>query len=114
VLPRSARLTSPDDFARTTKSGFRVTSKYLVSYLYLTNTTLPARCGLIISKNVGGSVVRHRVARQIRHALSDHLSQLPTGSLVVIRALPGTISLDFKKELSIIIPKLIQKTLEPR
>lgn len=114
MLPRNARLTSPDDFGRTTKSGYRITSKSLVGYLYLTSTTMPARCGLIISKSVGGSVVRHRVARQIRHGLRHHLNDLPEGALVVVRALPGSVTADFKKELSILIPKLIQKTLVPR
>ena len=75
---------------------------------------MPAQCGLIISKGVGGSVLRHRVARQIRHGLRDHLDQLPVGALLVVRALPNSSTADFKKELSIIIPKLITKTLVPR
>jgi ribonuclease P protein component len=110
VLPRNARLTSPDDFARTTKNGFRVTSKSLVGYLYLTGSTMPAICGLIISKSVGGSVVRHRVARQLRHCLQDHLNELPLGALVVIRALPRSTTTNFKEELSTLIPKLVQKS----
>ncbi|HEX7404786.1 MAG TPA: ribonuclease P protein component [Candidatus Nanopelagicaceae bacterium] len=114
MLPHNARLTSPDDFARTTKSGFRVTSGSLVGYLYLTSTSVPAKCGLIISKSVGGSVVRHRVARQIRHGLQLHLKELPLGSLLVVRALPGSTSADFTEELSFLVPKLIQKTLVPR
>ena len=110
MLPHNARLTSPDDFARTTKSGFRVTNKSLVGYLYLTGSTMPAICGLIISKSVGGSVVRHRVARKLRHSLQDHLNELPLGALVVIRALPGPTTINFKEELSTLIPKLIQKS----
>ena len=110
MLPRNARLTSPDDFARTTKSGFRVTNKSLVGYLYPTSSTLPAICGLIISKSVGGAVVRHRVARQLRHGLHDHLNELPLGALVVIRAFPGSTTANFKEELSTLIPKLVQKS----
>jgi ribonuclease P protein component len=33
-------------------------------------------------------VVRHRVARRIRHVAANHLDSLPTGSLLVLRALP--------------------------
>jgi len=42
---------------------------------------------LIISKTIGGSVTRHRIARQVRHVLQENYSQLPKGSLVVVRAL---------------------------
>ena len=45
------------------------------------------KLGLIISKSVGNSVVRHRIARQIRHASFNYLSILPAGSLLVIRAM---------------------------
>jgi ribonuclease P protein component len=111
VLPRHARLTSPNDFARTTKSGFRVSSKFLVVYLYPTMTSTPAQAGLIISKSVGGSVVRHRVARQLRHALKELLSLLPTGARVVVRALPGSAGEDLKKDLHALIPKVVEKAM---
>ena len=111
MLPRSARLTSPNDFARTTQSGFRASSKSLVVYLYPTTIEAPARCGLIINKGVGGSVVRHKVARRIRHRVKEHLSQLPPGTLLVVRALPGSPRSDIAKELSHLIPKTIAKTL---
>jgi ribonuclease P protein component len=87
VLAKTARLTESGDFARATKSGLRYTTANFVGYLYLTGLSQPARAGLIISKNTGGSVARHRVARQIRHALQEVYSQLPEGSLFVIRAL---------------------------
>ena len=47
------------------------------------------RAGVTVSKAVGGSVVRHRVARIIRHALAEPLANAPAGSLWVIRALPA-------------------------
>ncbi|MDP1721150.1 MAG: ribonuclease P protein component [Candidatus Nanopelagicaceae bacterium] len=111
MLPRSARLTSPNDFARATKSGSRASSKFLVVYFYSAVGPTPAKCGLIINKSVGGSVVRHRVARQIRHRLIENLDQLPPGSLLVVRALPGSAKTDIGAELSRLIPKAIEKTL---
>ena len=89
MLPKNARLTVSADFARATKSGTRVTTENFVGYLYIspvTNHDLP-KCGLIINKSVGGSVTRHALARKVRHAISPQLSKLPTGSLLVIRAL---------------------------
>jgi len=112
VLPRSARLTKPEDFARTTKSGFRITSKALVGYLYLTKTEATGpKCGLIISKSVGGSVQRHRIARQIRHTVFNSLNQLPQNALLVIRALPTAHPKTVVAETEFLISKLLSKTL---
>jgi ribonuclease P protein component len=87
VLAKTARLTESGDFARATKSGLRYSTTNFVGYLYPTGQKEPARAGLIISKSVGGSVTRHRIARQIRHVLRETYSQLPEGSLFVVRAL---------------------------
>jgi ribonuclease P protein component len=111
VLPRYARLTSPNDFARTTKSGFRVSSKFLVVYLNQTMTNIPAQAGLIISKSVGGSVARHKVARQVRHALRTHLIALPAGTHIVVRALTGSAGQELSKDLDALIPKAIDKAM---
>jgi len=75
----------------------------------MTNT--PAQAGLIISKNVGGSVVRHKVARQIRHSLRDHMELLPAGAHVVVRALSGSAGQDLKKDLSSLIPRVLEKAM---
>jgi len=89
VLPKSARLTAGEDFAKATKSGLRLTTTNLVGYLHLSNTdaAAPAKCGLIVNKSVGGSVTRHRIARQIRHSIAPQMGSLPNGSLLVIRVL---------------------------
>ena len=87
MLAKTARLTESGDFARTTKSGLRYSTANFVGYLYPTGLSQPARAGLIINKTIGGSVTRHRIARQVRHVLQENYSQLPEGSLVVVRAL---------------------------
>ena len=45
--------------------------------------------GLVVSKAVGGSVVRHRVARRLRHLLAPRLAALPEGTRLVVRAAPA-------------------------
>ena len=87
MLPNSARIKSSSDFARATKSGRRVTSDSLIGYLYSSNSNDPAKLGLIVGKTVGNSVVRHRIARQIRHAVREDLNNLPNGTLFVVRAM---------------------------
>jgi ribonuclease P protein component len=44
---------------------------------------------MIVSKAVGSAVVRHRVARRLRHVCASLQSELPAEADVVIRALPG-------------------------
>jgi ribonuclease P protein component len=112
VLPSDARLTSSSDFARATKSGIRVTSQHFVGYLYISPVTnnASAKCGLIISKAVGGSVKRHRVARKVRHAVAPTISSLPSGSLLVIRALGQDGDSNIESEISELIAKLITRT----
>jgi ribonuclease P protein component len=109
MLAKTARISNSADFAKATKSGLRSTSNSLVGYLYLSNSNDPARCGLIINKSVGNSVVRHSVARKIRHSIAANLSSLPTGSLFVIRALPAATSAELQNETTDLVLKLIKK-----
>jgi len=52
------------------------------------------RVGFVVSKAVGGSVVRHRVARRLRHVLRGRLDQVPAGTRLVVRALPRSATAD--------------------
>lgn len=112
MLAKSARLTESADFARATKSGLRFSTSHFVGYLYPTNLDQPARAGLIISKNVGGSVTRHRIARKVRHTLRDVYAQLPTGGLLVIRALNSAHDADASQEVTKIVGQLLKKFAE--
>ena len=112
MLPKNARLTASADFARATKSGTRVTTHNFVGYLYLspvTNQDQP-KCGLIINKSVGGSVVRHTLARKLRHAVAPQISKLPSGSLLVIRALAKNNSESVGAEVEKLISKLLERS----
>ncbi len=51
-------------------------------------SALPPRVGLVVSKAVGNAVVRNRVKRRLRHQVAPHLSTLPNGTSVVLRAQP--------------------------
>lgn len=44
--------------------------------------------GLVVSKAVGNSVVRHRVSRRLRHLLGARLPGLRVPAALVVRALP--------------------------
>ncbi len=111
MLPKNARLTASADFARTTKSGTRVTSENFVGYLYIspvTNQDLP-KCGLIVNKSLGGAVVRHTLARKLRHAVVPQITKLPSGSLLVIRALAKNNSESVSREVETLVNKLLDR-----
>ena len=64
----------------------------MVLHLAATDSGQPPRVGLAVSRAVGTSVTRHRVARRLRHLLRARLEGLPTGALLVVRALPSAAS----------------------
>ena len=43
----------------------------------------------MVSRAVGGAVVRNRVRRRLRHLVRDRLVDLPSGAVLVVRALPA-------------------------
>ena len=89
MLARRNRLTRPEDFRRTIRSGAKAVAGTVVIHGALNpGGEEPPLIGVTVSKVVGGSVTRHRVARQIRHAIARELPTLPRGSRWVVRALP--------------------------
>lgn len=71
------------------RRGGRARRGHLVVHLLTQTHPGVPRAGLVVGRTVGGSVVRHRVSRQLRAQLRLRLDRLPAGSSTVIRALPG-------------------------
>ncbi|MCG8917960.1 ribonuclease P protein component [Actinokineospora sp. PR83] len=102
MLPAASRLTNSAEFRSVTKRGRRAGRPRLVVHAVTAGTRdaqpeadprasrTPAtpRVGFVVSKAVGNAVVRHRVARRLRHVAADRLGTLPPGSALVVRALP--------------------------
>jgi len=108
VLAHNHRLRNSKDFARVTKTGFRATSQYLVLYAAVSPTlTTGPQVGLIINKSVGGSVTRHRIARQLRHAIKSDINKFAPSVQVVIRVLRPIE--DYTSELSKLTSQLADK-----
>ncbi len=47
------------------------------------------RVGFVVSKRIGNAVVRNLVTRRLREIIRPQLAELPEGTSIVIRALPG-------------------------
>ena len=71
------------------------------------------RFGLIVSKAVGPAVVRHRVARRLRHICAGVVDTLPDAADVVIRALPGAADAD-SADLDRQVRSALRKLLPPQ
>ena len=88
MLPEVHRLRSSAEFTEVVRRGRRASRPLLTVHAHLAGDA-PARAGLVVSKAVGGSVVRHRTARRLRHLLRDRVGALPAGMRLVVRAAPG-------------------------
>lgn len=51
---------------------------------------MPTQVGLVVSKAVGNAVHRNKVKRRLRHIAAAHLSAIPAGARMVVRALPAS------------------------
>lgn len=95
MLPASQRLRHRSDF-RAAIRGATSGTKLVVVHVVIRSTD-PAtadlingpRVGVVCSKSVGNSVVRHTVARHLRHVSKEVVDDLPRSVDVVIRARPA-------------------------
>jgi ribonuclease P protein component len=110
MLSAANRLRHSTDFANAIRSGRRVGRGSLVVHLTVQpqsvekpgSPELPGfhvsspRAGFVVSKAVGGAVVRNKVKRRLRHLVAERLSAYPDGTTLVVRALPGAAEKDYR------------------
>jgi ribonuclease P protein component len=89
VLPAVNRMRRSSDFTSVVRAGARSHGGPVVVHQALDVGASAPLVGLVVGKGVGGSVVRHRVARRLRAVLAQRLDRLPAGSGTVVRALPA-------------------------
>ena len=92
MLAAVHRLRASAEFTHTVRRGRRAGRTLVSVHLLVMPDGAPPRVGLVVSKGVGGSVVRHRVSRRLRHLLRDRVHALPAGARLVVRAAPGAAS----------------------
>ncbi|GGL97371.1 ribonuclease P protein component [Nakamurella endophytica] len=93
MLPTGSRLHTAADFAAVLRHGRRAGAGTLVVHLWNRAPggvpTGTARAGFVVSRKTGNSVVRHRITRRLRPLVRRHLTHLPSGVDLVVRALPA-------------------------
>ena len=105
MLAADQRLRDSSSFRRTVRSGRRAGSRALVVHLSVGEpaATGSPRVGFVVSRAVGGAVVRNLVQRRLRHIVRDYLPDLEPSSDLVIRALPASATMtsaELRAELS--------------
>ena len=76
-------LRSNQEFKKVYNNKKSFANKNLIMYIS-ENGTDPKRLGVSVSKKVGNSIVRHRLARLVREAFRLNTSHIPDGIDVVV------------------------------
>jgi len=87
-------VTRPGDFRAAVRQGRRIGTANTVLHIRPTDHD-EARFGFIVTKAVGNAVTRNLVRRRLRAVCRDILPAVASGSDVVIRALPGSDTVDW-------------------
>ncbi|GGO30363.1 ribonuclease P protein component [Microbispora rosea subsp. aerata] len=112
MLPSASRMRRGDEFADAIRRGRRAGRPTLVAHLNLRDADEPPLVGFVVSKAVGGAVVRNRVRRRLRHLMRSRLASLPRGSLLVVRANPPAASArseHLAAELDVALSRLLRR-----
>ena len=91
------RLTGSARFSLAIRTGRRAGSGTLVVHLARPESEDPARIGFVVNRAVGNAVTRNRVKRRLRQLVRDHSETLPSGSLLVVRALPPSAAASYSE-----------------
>lgn len=97
MLAAAQRVRRSADFAATIRGGRRAGRGTVVVHLLIEEPAqaTTARAGFVVSKAVGNAVVRNKVRRRLRHLVRPLLADLPPGTSLVVRALPGAARASF-------------------
>ena len=113
MLPAAARMRRREDFSAAVRGGSRTGRPLLTGHLLVRpESEEPARAGFVVSRAVGGAVVRNKVRRRLRALMGRHMESLPQGSLLVVRANPRAATArqsELAAELDLVINTLLRR-----
>jgi ribonuclease P protein component len=99
-LATAQRLRRRGEFAAAVRGGRRAGRGVIVVHLVVpepdsvvsdlgTGPARASRAGFVVSKAIGGAVIRNKVKRRLRHLVRTRLAALPAGTDLVVRTQPG-------------------------
>lgn len=91
-FPRAARLTRRSEYDAVFRSGKKIAGRYFICYL-VRNDGQGCKIGLVVSRKVGGAVVRNRIKRQLREFFRTHQDAIDGPVAMVFIARPGAAQL---------------------
>jgi ribonuclease P protein component len=111
------------EFELAVRRGKRASGRLLTAHLLAGNLAAEnesarddsaacTRIGFVVSRAVGGAVVRNRVRRRLRDVARVRTGSLPAGSLLVIRANPRAADArqrDLAAELDLVLGRLLRR-----
>ncbi|MCH6230512.1 ribonuclease P protein component [Microbacterium sp. CFH 31415] len=97
MLARPNRLTRGAEYKAVVRRGRRCAGTHTVTYVNSAVADGPARFGFIVSKQVGGAVVRNTVRRRLKALCAEALPAVRDGNDIVIRALPSAATAPFSE-----------------
>ncbi|AZC12769.1 ribonuclease P protein component [Microbacterium sp. ABRD28] len=95
MLARSHRLTRGSDYKAVVRRGRRCAGAHTVTYAMRAADSTAPRFGFIVSRQVGGAVVRNTVRRRLKAVCAEALPDVGEGRDIVIRALPSAANATF-------------------
>jgi ribonuclease P protein component len=111
MLPAIHRMRSSEDFRQVRRLGKKFLPPGLVIHVSQGFFSPGAsKIGITVGKDCGNSVARHRLSRRIRGAMAPFVTELPAGSGVVIRALPGaTENVDISASIQTVVDTVVNQ-----
>src|ERR1700722_2102141 len=113
MLPASARMRRRAGLDLATQRGSRAGRSLVSGHLLIDPAPADGPLiGFVVSRAVGGAVVRNKVRRRLRHLAREYVGALPGGSLLVLRASPRAATAcqaDLAADLDLVIGALLRR-----
>nr|WP_251858552.1 ribonuclease P protein component [Herbiconiux sp. L3-i23] len=93
-MPRANRIITGADYRRVSRRGRRSAGRFTVISVAAA-TTDDARFGFIVTRKLGGAVVRNRVRRRLKAIARSLVDQGMPPADIVVRALPSSVTADW-------------------
>jgi ribonuclease P protein component len=95
LLPRANRIVAGVDYRRVSRRGRRSSGRFTVVSVVDPSPTGVSRFGFIVTRQVGGAVVRNRVRRRLKAIGYGLIRDGMPPRDIVVRALPASVSADW-------------------